>query len=103
MTIKSNIFTSGARSAEQNSFLNNGQIGVGMGSLPAGRGDAFEKLISTRICVRYTRSPPRVIGLFNISRLKPDLAHLGVTLAGSACRVKGVKIGRQAITQEWFG
>ena len=32
--------------------------------------------------------------VFNKSCLQLDLAHLGVTLAGSECHVKGVKIGR---------
>ena len=32
--------------------------------------------------------------LFNKSCLQPDLAHLGVTLAGGACHVKDVKIDR---------
>ena len=37
--------------------------------------------------------------LSNKSCLQSNLAHLGITLAGSARRVKGVKIGRQAISQ----
>ena len=60
----------------------------------AGSGDAFEKLISTRLCVRFACSLYRVVGLFNKSCFKPELAHLGVTVAVSACRVNGVKIGR---------
>ena len=61
---------------------------------PTGRGDAFEKLVSTRLCVQFTRGLHRVIDLFSKSCLQPDLARLGVTLAGSVCRVKGVEIGR---------
>ena len=56
-------------------------------------GDAFEKLIYTKP-VRFTRGLLRVVGLFNKGSLQPDLAYLGVALAGSASRVKGVEIGR---------
>ena len=35
-----------------------------------------------------------VVALFSKSWLQPDSAHLGVTLTGSACRVKGVNIDR---------
>ena len=31
-----------------------------MSGLPAGRGDAFEKLVSTRLCVRFTRGLRKV-------------------------------------------
>ena len=67
---------------------------MSISGLPAGRSDASEKLTSTRLCDRFTRGLHRVVCLFNKSSLQPDLAHLGVTLAGSAGRVKGVKIGR---------
>ena len=60
--------------------------------MPAGRGKAFEKLISIRLRVRFTRGLHREVGLFNKSSLQLELAHLGVTLADRACRVKGVKI-----------
>ena len=43
--------------------------------------------------IRYTRGLPRVVGLFNVSCLQLDLAYLEVTLADSARRVRGVKIG----------
>ena len=69
---------------------------MSMNGLPGGRGDAFEKLISTRVCVRFTRSLRRVVGKSCKSFLQPYLGHLrgGVTLTGRACRMKGVKIGR---------
>ena len=68
---------------------------------PAGRGDASEKLISTKLFVWLTFRLHRVVGIFNKSCLQLDLAHLRVTLTGSARRVKvGVKIGRWAITRE---
>ena len=54
----------------------------------------FEKLISAKLYVRFTRGLHRVVDLFNKSSLHLHLAHLGVILAGSACGVKGVKIGR---------
>ena len=44
----------------------------------ASRGDAFEKLISARLCVQFARGLSRVVALFNKSCLQPDLAHLGV-------------------------
>ena len=66
-----------------------------MSGLPAGRGNGFEKLMSGRLCVRFILGLHRVTGFFNRSCLQPDLARLGVALAGSACRVSGVnKIGR---------
>ena len=68
-----------------------------MSGWQAGR---FEKLISAKLYVRFTLGLHRMVGLFNKSCLHLHLAHLGVTLAGSACRVKGVKIGLWALTQE---
>ena len=67
-----------------------------MSGRPAGRGDAFEMLISTRLGVSFTRGLHRVVGLFNKSCPQLDLAHLrgGGTLVGSACRMKGVKMAR---------
>ena len=48
-----------------------------MSDRPAGRGDAFEKLISTRLCVRFARSLQRVVGKSGRSYLQSYLAHLG--------------------------
>ena len=55
--------------------------------------DAFQRLISPRLWIRFP------YGL-HTGRFKPDHSRIwliwGVTLAGSACRVKDVKIGRYA-------
>ena len=64
-----------------------------MTNRPTGRGDAFEKLMSTKLCVQFTLNPHKVVGIFNKSGLHLDLARLGVTRAGSGCHMKGVKIG----------
>ena len=67
--------------------------------------DAVESLYLTKLYVCFTCGIHRVVGPFNKSCLQLALVHFlagggGVTLAGSACRVKGVKFARQAITQE---
>ena len=45
--------------------------------MAAGHGDAFEKLISTKLYDRFTRGLQIVVGLFNKICLHLDLAHLG--------------------------
>ena len=57
------VVMSGTRSAQRSSFLNNGQIWVWEAGRPASRGDAFEKLISTKPYARFTRGLHRVVGL----------------------------------------
>ena len=54
-------------------FLNKGQIWA----WAVGRGDAFQKFISTKLYVQFTRGPFRVVSLFNKNCLWLDLAHLG--------------------------
>ena len=62
-----------------------------MSDRPAGRGDAFEKLISLRLCVRFIRGLHRVVGLFNKRYLQPDLTHLGGHPRRSRVPRKGCK------------
>ena len=64
--------------------------------------DAFERLISLVLCIRFPYGLHRGIGPFKTPLSQSDLAYLGVTLAGSVCLVKEVKIGRYALTQEWL-
>ena len=48
-----------------------------MSGRPAGRGDAFEKPISIKLNIRFTRGLHKVVGLFNKSGLHLHLARLG--------------------------
>ena len=70
VSILSSFVTSGARSGELTSSLNNGQIEH---QRPACHGHTSENHIATRLCVQFTRGLHRVVRPFNQSCLQPDL------------------------------
>ena len=94
-TTKITVITSGARSVERSSFLNNGQTWVWAVGRPAS--DAFEKLISPELR-NYTSELHAVftVGWTHSIKIYCNQIGLiwGVGLAGSACHVKGVKMAR---------
>ena len=75
LRIPFDIITSGARSAERSSFLNNGQISVRAAGRPAS--DAFEKLISPELSIRASRGFHCRVDPFHKNWLQPDRTHLG--------------------------
>ena len=67
-----------------------------MSGRPAERpaSDLFEKLISPELYIRASRGPHCRVDPFYKNLVQTDLTHLGVGLAGSACRVKGVTVSK---------
>ena len=67
--------------------LNTYWTNLNMSGLPAGCGDAFERPLSTKLCVRFTRGLRKVTGLFNRNACGHICSFGSLSGGYSSCRV----------------